>query len=35
LLEAQSSGYEMKDGFVVIENEKLYVVVEAQTGIYS
>lgn len=32
LLEAQSPAYEAKDGFVVIENEKLYVVVETQTG---
>ena len=32
LLEAQSPAYEVKDGFVVIENEKLYVVVETQTG---
>ncbi len=32
LLEAQLPGYETRDGFVVIENSKLYVVVETKTG---
>ena len=32
LLEAQLPGYESRDGFVVIENKKLYVVVETKTG---
>ena len=32
LLEVGLPGYETRDGFVVLENEKLRVVVEAQTG---
>ena len=32
LLEVGLPGYETRDGFVVLENEKLRVVIEAQTG---
>ena len=32
LLDAKSSVFDIGDGYVVVENEELYVVVEVQTG---